>query len=442
MLTTEENELMCRVGAGTPTGDLIRHYWLPAIMSSEVLENDGPPLRVRLLGEDLVAFRDTHGRVGLVDDRCPHRGAGMFFGRNEEGGLRCVYHGWKYDVTGRCIDMPNAPEGATYMDKVKIKSYPCSERNGVIWVYMGIEATPPPLPDFEWNMVPVENRHIAKRLQINNFVQALEGDIDNSHNSYLHTRLPYKMSQPSERTMGPYYKELDRCPEFEAIDTDYGVLIGCHRNVDEDNYYWRMSQYLLPIYTMTGPYGVDPTRGFRAWIPIDDENTMVFGATYHPNRPLTEEEIGRLETRGSVYSVGSDVGFLPEDPTKPGSQWRPRQNITNDFWNDVSAQKSERWSSIPNLFAQDSGMQETMGPIYDRTKEHLVSTDSGIIHTRHRLIDAARALRDRGELPLSVSDPSLFAIRSAAVVLPKSENWAEATREHRIALQPMNYAGA
>jgi len=377
----------------------------------------------------------------MVDDRCPHRGAGMFFGRNEEDGLRCVYHGWKFDVTGACVDMPNAPEGAEFMNKVEIKSYPCVERNEVIWTYMGPKAVPPPLPDLEFNMVPVENRHIAKRLQINNFVQGLEGDIDNSHNSYLHTKFPFSSSQPSEKTMGPYYKELDRCPDFQAVDTDYGVLIGCHRNVDEDNYYWRMSQYLLPFYTMTGPYGEDPLRGFRAWIPIDDEHTMVFGATYHPNRPLTEEELAKLEKGGGVYNVG-EVGFLPEDPTLPGSQWRPRQNIMNDFWNDYNAQQTERWSGIPGTWAQDSGMQETMGPIYDRSKEHLVSTDSGIIHARYRLLNASRAFQDNGELPAGVDDPSVFAIRSSAVVLPKDVDWIKATEEHRRALQPVNHAGA
>ncbi|MDA1035708.1 MAG: Rieske 2Fe-2S domain-containing protein [Chloroflexi bacterium] len=441
MLSKAENELMCKVGAGTPTGDLIRHYWIPALMSSELPERDGQPLRVRLLGEDLVAYRDTLGRIGMVDDRCPHRGAGMFFGRNEEDGLRCVYHGWKFDITGSCVDMPNAPEGAEFKNKVEIKAYPCIERNGVIWTYMGPKEVPPPLPDLEFNMVPVENRHIAKRLQINNFVQGLEGDIDNSHNSYLHTKAPFSSSQPSDKTMGPYYKELDRVPVFEAVDTDYGVLIGCHRNVDEDNYYWRMSQYLLPFYTMTGPYGEDPLRGFRAWIPIDDEHTMVFGATYHPNRPLTEEELAKLDKGGGVYNVG-EGGFLPEDPTLPGSQWRPRQNITNDFWNDYHAQQTERWSGIPGTWAQDSGMQETMGPIYDRSKEHLVSTDSGIIHTRYRLINAARAFRENGELPAGVDDPSVFAIRSAATVLAKDENWIEATDEQRIALQPVNHAGA
>lgn len=441
MLSKAENELMCKVGAGTPTGDLIRHYWIPALMSSELPERDGQPLRVRLLGENLVAFRDTLGRIGMVDDRCPHRGAGMFFGRNEGDGLRCVYHGWKFDVTGACVDMPNAPEGEEFKSKLEIKAYPCIERNEVIWTYMGPAEVPPPLPELEWNMVPVENRHIAKRMQINNFVQGLEGDIDNSHNSYLHTKFPFSMSQPNDKTMGPYYKELDRVPVFEAVDTDYGVLIGCHRNVDEDNYYWRMSQFVLPFYTMTGPYGVDPLRAFRAWIPIDDEHTMVFGATYHPNRPLTEEELAKLEKGGGVYNVG-EVGFLPEDPTLPGSQWRPKQNIMNDYYNDYHALQTERYSGIPGIWAQDSGMQETMGPIYDRTKEHLVSTDSGIIHTRYRLINAARAFKENGELPASVKDPSVFAVRASAAVLPKHKNWIEATSEQRIALQPVNHAGA
>ena len=148
-----------------------------------------------------------------------------------------------------------------------------------------------------------------------------------------------------------------------------------------------------------------------------------------------------MEKRPGVYNIG-EVGFLPEDPTLPGSQWRPRQNIMNDYRNDYRAQQTERWCGIPGTWAQDSGMQETMGPIYDRSKEHLVSTDSGIIHTRYRLLNAARALRDTGELPPSATDPTLFAIRSAATVLEKEEDWVEATRQHCIAFQPVNYAGA
>src|SRR5713226_8877717 len=190
---------------------------------------------------------------------------------------------------------------------------------------------------------------------------------------------------------------------------------------------------------MTGPYGEDPTRAFRAWIPIDDDNTLVFGATYHPNRPLRDEARARLEKGGGVYNVGEN-GFLPANPEIPWSQWRPKQNITKDFWNDYPAQKSERWCGIPSTWAQDSGMQETMGPINDRTTEHLVSTDIGIIQMRHWLIAAARSSRE-GEAPASVDDPALFAVRAAAMVLPKCESWVEATAKHRRALQALNSAG-
>src|SRR5207249_638910 len=154
MLSKEENELLCRVGPGTVMGNLMRQYWVPALLSSELPEPDSAPLRVRLLGENLIAFRDSSGQVGLLDQACPHRGASLFFGRNEEEGLRCVYHGWKYDVTGACVDMLSEPPESNFKTRVRVTAYPCQERGGVIWTYMGPRTTPPPLPDIEPNTLP------------------------------------------------------------------------------------------------------------------------------------------------------------------------------------------------------------------------------------------------------------------------------------------------
>jgi phthalate 4,5-dioxygenase oxygenase subunit len=161
VLSTTENEILVRVGPGTPMGVLFRQYWLPVLLSQELPDADGPPLRVRLLGEDLVAFRDTDGVVGLHDEVCPHRGASVYYGRNERGGLRCVYHGWKFDVTGRCLDMPSEPEESNFKDKVRQTAYPCVDRNGVIWTYMGARSEPPPFPGYEFATVPAENSVFA-----------------------------------------------------------------------------------------------------------------------------------------------------------------------------------------------------------------------------------------------------------------------------------------
>ena len=162
MLTKADNEYLTRVGPGTPTGDLLRQYWHPFLYPWE-LEPDGPPLRIRLLGEDLVAYRNTNGQVGLVANNCPHRGASLFFGRNEEAGLRCVYHGWKYDVTGACVDMPNEPPESNFKHKIHISAYPCVEKGGMVWTYMGPLNPAPPLAGLEFLDLTDDQRFYWKR---------------------------------------------------------------------------------------------------------------------------------------------------------------------------------------------------------------------------------------------------------------------------------------
>ena len=191
MLSLEDNELMCRVGPGTPMGNYIRQYWIPSTVPSSLLAApDCPPLRVRLLGENLIAFRTTSGSVGMVANACPHRGASLFFGRNEEEGLRCVYHGWKFDVDGNCVDMPSEPAESNFRSKVKATAYPCREVNGMVWTYMGPREVPPPLPEFEYNTAPEEMvQHPRFVFYDCNWMQSMEGDIDSSHIDYLHSRL-------------------------------------------------------------------------------------------------------------------------------------------------------------------------------------------------------------------------------------------------------------
>ncbi len=189
MLSAQDNEYLCRVGPGTPMGDLFRQYWLPAIRSDELAAPDCPPLRVKLLGEELIGFRTTSGKVGLVQNACPHRGASLFFGRNEECGLRCVYHGWKFDVHGNCVDIPSEPQDSTFKDKVKIKAYPTAEYGGCIWVYMGPPDRQPALPRLEWARVPASQRVLSRWIQECNYMQAVEGEIDSAHVSWLHAPL-------------------------------------------------------------------------------------------------------------------------------------------------------------------------------------------------------------------------------------------------------------
>jgi phthalate 4,5-dioxygenase len=439
MLSQQENELLTRVGPGTVMGEFMRQYWLPALLSKELPDPDGQTMRVRLLGENLVAFRDSHGKVGMLGAHCPHRGAPLFYGRNEAGGLRCVYHGWKFDVSGQCVDQPNEPPETVFNDKIRHKAYACRERAGVIWVYMGA-TEPPPLPEMEWTLVPEENRYLAKRVQNCNFAQALEGEIDQSHNSFLHA--PGTQLKPEVfdgTTDVDLWRKRDTHPHFSAMDTNYGVLIAARRDIDELNCYWRLTQFLLPFYVMTGPYGENPTRHTRMWLPMDDDTTMLVACNFHPLRPLSGDEIDKLQQGSGAGFVGKD-NFLPPD-SSAGGAWRPKASRENDYFFDRALQRTKYFSGIPEFWAQDAAVQEGMGPIYDRTQEHLGTTDIGIIHFRKRLIGCARALRDNKTVTPTVVDPSLYRVRGAAALLPKSADWMAATDEIRKVIPRTNPAG-
>jgi phthalate 4,5-dioxygenase len=458
VLSREDNDLLTRVGPGTPMGDLLRQYWIPALFSRELPIPDSDPMRVRMLGEDLVAFRDSDGRAGVLQNNCPHRGASLFFGRNEESGLRCVYHGWKFATDGTCVDMPNEPAESDFRHKVKATAYPTQERNGVVWMYMGQASEPPPLPDLEWNLVPEAHAYLSKRVAESNWVQTLEGEIDSSHSGFLHTLLEEQDNYANAQNasagrlfggaqgntdMGMYYKMRDRHPHFEVLDTDYGVLIGARRMAETDSYYWRLTQFLMPFHTIIPPYGPDPAFSGHAWLPIDDEHTLALCFTYHPVRPLTTDERhrldhggGRLGHQGLHPTVDA---FLP--PTSEAwSQYRSIYNKSNDYQLDWEAQRKIRFSGLPGVWPQDSACQESMGPIYDRSSEHLGSSDSGIIRVRRRLMQAAVALREQGINPPAVSQPDSYAARSASIVLPHNVSWIDGSAEFRQARPGVNFA--
>jgi len=393
MLTREENMLLTRTGPGTAMGAVVRHYWIPALLSEELPEQDCAPLRVRLLGEDLVAFRDSTGAVGLLDRYCAHRGASLFFGRNEESGLRCVYHGWKFDTTGACVDMPNEPAESSFKDRIRLKSYPCQERGGIIWAYMGSAQPVPSLPDFEWAVVPEAQRCVSKRLQECNYLQALEGGVDLSHIAFLHRNLdPGRDARDQTLTRG------DTRPTFEVVDTDYGLLIAARRNADADRFYWRISQWIMPWYTMFPPL-VDTGIGGHAFVPIDDESCWVYNMTWDPSGPLG--------------AVGDGIyGEL-----LPGT-YRSRANRDNDFLLDRAAQRTVSYTGIPGFAAQDGAVQESMGLIADRGRERLGSTDVPVVALRRRLLHAVQMLRANEELP--GLEPASQRVRPAALLLPRA----------------------
>ncbi len=277
MLSKEENELVTRVGPGTLMGNLMRQYWLPAMLSTELSAPDCTPVRVMLLGEKLIGFRDSNGKVGLVADACPHRGASLFFGRNEECGLRCVYHGWKFDVDGNCVDMPNEPAESNFKHKVKAVAYKCEERGGMVWAYMGPAETPPPLPDFEGTSLAEGDYKVNAVQRECNWLQALEGDVDTCHIGFLHGG--HRKVENAKPGTFSYYALRDRAPRYAVVDTDYGSMYGAYRDAQEGHEYWRVAQFLMPFYTMPPQNILGLPTGPRAWVPMDDTHTLVFSVS-------------------------------------------------------------------------------------------------------------------------------------------------------------------
>jgi len=399
MLSREDNELLTHVGAGKPMGDLMRRYWIPATYSHLVSEPDSPPVRVKLLGEDLVAFRDTEGRVGLLDQSCPHRTASLFFGRNEECGLRCVYHGWKFDVEGNCIDLPSEPPGGNLQRKVRIKSYPCVERGGIVWAYMGPPALKPDILDLEWTRLPDSHRLASRQILQCNWLQGLEGGFDSSHLAFLH--------------MGVVEGGVTIRPShYEVLPTDYGFVVGTGRELDGDRSFWSANVMVMPFHKIIASVPV----ASHMWVPMDDENTMLYCVDFNPHRPFTDEDLARETSWNGIHSENI-----------PGTD-RAIRNKDNDYLIDRALQASGKsYTGIKGLGTQDNGIQESMGPIADRTKENLGASDTAVIAIRRFLL---QTLKDHaaGATPPGL-DPASYQLRSSRYTAPKSVPFVESMKE-------------
>jgi phthalate 4,5-dioxygenase oxygenase subunit len=437
MLSREDNDLLTRIGPATPMGEVMRRYWQPALISSELPERDGAPVRLRLLGEELIAFRDTNGRVGILGANCPHRGAPLFFARNEDSGIRCIYHGWKFDVEGRCLEIPNAASGdRDIRSKVRAKNYRTVERNGIIWAYMGAGELPR-APDLGWSEVPAEHKIVTKQLLECNYAQALEGDLDPSHVSFLHAPLDPRGKSGYQGTAGVLsdrhlsdvaieqeVKAADRSPQINVVKTDYGLFVGARREAGERSY-WRFTQLVLPFYVYV-PGAVGSPVHCNVWQPMDDEHTMVWRIQYLHERPFTAEERARLMT-GTGAHIPPE-GYLPATPD-PGGAWMPKANRTNNYQQDRAQQRTVSFSGIRGIWAQDRACTEGMGTIMDRTQEHLVASDATLVQMRRMLLAAARALNESGATPPGVgSAPPIM--REPTVFHPKSLSWDELSRDY------------
>jgi phenylpropionate dioxygenase-like ring-hydroxylating dioxygenase large terminal subunit len=409
-LRSAEHQLLAQTGPGSLVGTLLRRYWTPALLSEEIPLPDCPPVRVGLLGESLIAFRDSHGRVGLLYEHCAHRGSSLFLGRNEADGLRCSYHGWKYGVDGACQEVPNVAD-PSFPSRVRQVAYPCREVGGVVFAYLGPPDTAPPLPDIEWFLVPEESRYAHKRLQECNWLQALELDIDSSHVAWLHRESVLAGAASSEKSQ-LFLQET--APDFDVRPTDYGLLIAARRNASDDRSYWRINQWLMPWYTTVPAERDGGPFNMHAWVPIDDHTSWTYSFTWDPDRALEPQALADWKAGRSGIYCELEQGT-----------YRPRRNMSNDWEIDRTAQQAGRlWVGIHGNQEQDNAIAESMGPMYDRTRELLVPTDAAVQATRQRILDTAQTLQ-KGREPFGL-DPSPYRVHPVSAMLPREMAWQTA----------------
>jgi nitrite reductase/ring-hydroxylating ferredoxin subunit len=413
---------LVRTGPGTPTGNLLRRYWVPILLSSEIAEPDGPQVRVQIMGEKLLAFRDSEGRPGLISEFCSHRGVSLYFGRNEDNGIRCSYHGLKFDIHGKCVDVPQAPGQPQVCERMAITGYPCIERAGMVWAYMGPKDKMPEPPGVEWAGLPASHVFVSKRLQECNFLQAMEGGIDTAHVSFVH-KFEVDGDPFHQGTKANDYIKKDGNVIFEVERHEGGLTLFGRRNGEPDSFYWRVTQFIFPWFTLIPPFG-DHALGGHVWVPIDDENCWAWSINFHVDKPLSEEELQHLQDGKGVhceYEPGTNV---------PGGTWRPKQNKDNDYLLDRVAQKEKRsFSGVFGFAAQDASLQESMGPIQDHDAEKLLASDRAIVMARRMLYESAMALKDEGKEP-----PALAAktqtVRQAGFLLPREQKPQEWAKQH------------
>src|SRR6476661_8463411 len=402
MLSQEENDLLCCTGPGTPMGNLFRRFWLPVALSRELPKTDCPPVRMRILSEDLIAFRNTNGKVGLLSRYCPHRGASLFFGRNEEGGLRCVYHGWKFDTTGVCIDMPNEPAECSFKHKIRQTAYPTREAGGVIWAYMGPQEIMPELPELEWTLVPQNHVYVHKRFQHCNYLQNVEGEVDSSHVSFLHREFRPEKFNAAVAGQVLLAQAKDTAPRFLVQETEYGLAIGARRNWDADQYYWRVTKFLMPSFTLI-PSEAGAPINFTAAVPGAAQNLVGFTVTWLPDRPLADDDISTIESWTGAYAEVDPKTF------------EPIASRANDYLLDRAKQRTENFTGMRGIREQDIAVQEDQfgGPVTDRTKEHLGTSDAGVITLRRRLLNSVRNFQ-QGQEPPEPRKATAYRVRPIA----------------------------
>ena len=415
MLSREQNDLLCRVEGDAPMGGIMRRHWLPVCLSEEVAERDGAPVRSRLVGEDLVVFRDSNGKLGVLDEHCPHRGASLVFGRNEECGLRCLYHGWKFDVEGNILEMSSEPDGAALKASLKQRAYPVREAGGFVWAWLGPKEG---MREFEppaWAPKPGIKYAIVKMHAACNWAQVLEGSIDSAHSSSLHsTNMPaaenvYGSTATDEAWLRP---STDKAPRMQFEPTAYGFRYAALRKPIKDadtQQYVRTTLFIAPFTVLIPPN--NQYNLAQMLVPIDDVNTMFYWIAWHPDakKGITQEAWRRF----CGATVGED---LNPDFTK-------KRTLLNMYMQDRAAMKRGDFTGIKGIPTQDMAMWESMGPIADRSKDHPGSCDMAVVQFRRMMVGAAKKFKEGAPAIGTTSKVPQAKLSSFEGIVPKATDW-------------------
>lgn len=413
MLSIEDNRRLTQVGPGTPLGKFFRRYWIPAAVLEEIREPGGEPVRVGLLGEQLVAFRDPEGKAGLMKEHCPHRGASLAYGRNEPGGLRCLYHGWKMGHDGKLLDLPAEPPETKMKAVLRHTAYPVREAGGILWTYMGPPELEPPFPRFPWLDLPEGQVLVVKMYQDNNYLQGLEGDLDPAHPNYLHRDFDEEIA--SQSWSGAGWKSItelmsDGAPVIHVEETPQLMRVAAIRKTaDADVSYVRTTEWIAPFYThiATGP---NESQLFKAWLPIDDHSCYTF-YIHHDSRKKLD-----------VPAIYANWGHRTEPP-----HYRTQHTLANKHLQDRKMMQTGNFSGVVGAAIQDRAVQESMGSIFDRTQEHLGTSDKAVIFYRRLILRKLEEMEQGNPLP-GIGEGMDYRQRAASVYMPAAEPYWDAVR--------------
>ena len=412
-MTQEENNLLTRIGPQTPGGELLRRYWQPVALAEELPE-EGAPVKVKILGEELVLFRDNIDRLGLLGLHCSHRGTDLSYGRLEDGGLRCLYHGWLYDIGGRVIEQPGEPGGGANRHEIRHLAYPCQEAGGVIFAYMG-PGEPPLLPNYEFLAVPAEQRAVTKIFYACNYLQGNEGNIDPVHLSFLHqflqeAQVPLQRIVRGSETTDNTLLGKDIAPTIEVELMDFGLRIYSTRKSGPDKTYLRITSFIFPNLAAFGGSTIGEGYSVHWHVPINDTSHWKYVFMFSRERPLAEE-------------------LRNKSRTELTSDYRLSRNEASRYQQDRDSMKTKTFTGMGfNFQAHDAFATESQGPIQDRTEEHPVSSDKAIIAARKLLLNGIRDVSEGREPPHVIRDPRRNRFPNIVVhseLVPASTDWKQ-----------------